>query len=288
MDDWKNDARASDDYADTEFLYNQLMAPALDRAIAAVGIRPGWHVLDAGCGPGGVMPRLCAAVAPNGTVLGIDYSAPHVERARRLLREQGLELSATVEVADLRGELIVEPQSCELVWTSDALYPDTVGDPAPIVARLARALKPGGVFAVFYGDWLRPLYLPGYARLEHLICAARELEYQRAHPWQGLSHPERPLAWLRAAGLNAQAIQVFPVVYTQPLPKPVRDYLTTAILAGHYARAITSCGKDVGLTAEDEALWRRLSNASDPNFILNQPDYYCVVSPLLAIGRRPL
>jgi hypothetical protein len=209
-----------------------------------------------------------------------------VKRARQLLREHGLELNATVEVADLRHDLMIESLSCELVWTSDALYPDTVGDPAPVVAKLAHALKPGGVFAIFYGDWLRPFYLPGYARLEHLICAARELEYQRERPWQGLTHPERPLAWLRAAGLTLQPMQVFSTVYTQPLPDAIRQYIGTAILSGHYTRAVTNCGKAVGMTTEDLDLWQRLSDPSSPDFILDQPDYYCVVSPQLAIGRR--
>lgn len=55
------------DYADTEYLYNSLMAPALTDAIAALGLRPGWRVLDAGCGPGGILPLLAAGVAPTGT-----------------------------------------------------------------------------------------------------------------------------------------------------------------------------------------------------------------------------
>lgn len=57
------------DYADTEYLYNRLMAPALAGALAALGLRPGWRVLDAGCGPGGVLPVLAAGVAPGGDML---------------------------------------------------------------------------------------------------------------------------------------------------------------------------------------------------------------------------
>jgi SAM-dependent methyltransferase len=281
------DDPSSADYADTESLYNQLMAPALERAIAALGLRPGWHALDAGCGPGGVLARLCASVAPTGNVLGLDYSVPHVERARQMLREQGLEHVATVEVADLRAELPVAPQSRDAVWAADVLYPDTVGDPGAVVARLAHVLMPEGVLAIFYGNWLRPIYLPGYARLEHLICAARELQYQRERPWQSSLHPERPLAWLEAAGLVARSMRVLPVIYTQPLPHAVRQYVTTAILRNHYANAVANCGKDVRLTAEDESLWRRLSDPASPDFILDQPDYYCVVSPLLAIGYSP-
>jgi hypothetical protein len=80
------------------------------------------------------------------------------------------------------------------------LYPDTAGNSDAIIARLGRTLKAGGVLAIFHGNWLRPLYLPGYGRLEHLIChlicSARETVYARGHPWHGRVHPERPLAWL--------------------------------------------------------------------------------------------
>lgn len=79
------------DYADTEYLYNHLMAPELAGAVAAFGLRAGWRVLDAGCGPGGVLPLLARAVAPSGTVLGVDYSLPHVQRARQLAQAHGLQ-----------------------------------------------------------------------------------------------------------------------------------------------------------------------------------------------------
>lgn len=149
-----------------------------------------------------------------------------------------------------------------------------VGDSGAVVTRLSRTLTPGGVLAIFYGNWLRPLYLPGYARLEHLICAARETMYARERAWQGQPHPERPLAWLRGAGLTGCRLQVLPVVYLQPLPEAVREYLGAAILGGHYADAVAACGREVGMTAEDEALWRRLSDPASPEYILDRSDYY--------------
>lgn len=275
------------DYADTEYLYNDLMGPALEEAVATIGLRPGWRVLDAGCGPGGVLPLLHAAVAPGGHVVGLDYSAAHVERARQLATERGIQDAVTLSVADLRTDLPIEPGSCDAVWTADVLYPDTVGDPAAVTAQLSRALKPGGTLAIFYGNWLRSMYLPGYARLEHLICAAREAMYARERSWEGQPHPERPLAWLERAGLTSLRLQVFPVLHRQPLPDAARRYITDAILGGHYARAVAACGEDVGMTEADEALWRRLSDPASPAFILDQPDYYCLLSPILARGQMP-
>jgi SAM-dependent methyltransferase len=147
---------------------------------------------------GGVLPLLYTAVAPTGTIIGLDSSASHVERARRLARNRGLRGAVTVMAADLRAALPVAPASCDAVWIADVLYPDTVGNSAAVVANLSRALKPGCILAIFYGNWLRPLYLPGYARLEHLICAARESAYARERPRQG-SHirSARSRGWSR-------------------------------------------------------------------------------------------
>lgn len=275
------------DYADTEYLYNSVIEPAIKDAINALGLQNGQHVLDAGCGPGGVLPLLYAGVKPSGTVIGLDLSLPHVERARGLVHAQGLQDGVSVNVADLTATLSIEPESCDVAWIADVLYPDTVGDSGIVVSQLHQALKPGGVLAIFYGNWLRPIYLPGYARLEHLICAAREMSYTGDRPWEGHPHPERALGWLYDAGLIACQLQSFPVIYRQPLPVNVRQYITTAILGGHYARAIAECGARVGMTSEDEALWQRIADPQHADFALNQPDYYCVFSPLLALGRRP-
>lgn len=275
------------DYAETEYLYNAMMEPALAAAVASLGLRPGWSALDAGCGPGGVLPLLYAAVAPGGTVIGLDYSAPHVERARALVRERGLDEAIAVEIADLRVELPVASESCDAVWCADVLYPDTVGDSAAVVARLARTLKPGGLLAIFYGNWLRPMYLPGYTRLEHLICAAREMTYARERTWQGEPHPETALGWLQRAGLASCQMRVLPVLHAQPLPDAARGYIASAILGGHYARAVDAGGKDAGMTADELDLWQRLSDPRSPDFLLDRPDYYCALSPLLAVARRP-
>jgi SAM-dependent methyltransferase len=243
-------------------------------------------VLDASCGPGGVLPRLYAAVAPGGSVLGIDSSTPHVERARQVVRERRLEGVIAVEGADRRAALPVAPESCDAVWIAAVLYPDTVDDPIPVVARLSHTLMPGGLLAIFYGNWRPPLYLAGYARLEHLICAARETVYVRECVWQESPHPESPLVWLRQTGLDFCQLQVFPVVHRQPLPADVRDYLSIAILSGHYAWAVAEGSRDVGMTPEDEDLWRKLSDPQGSDFILNQSDYYCVAIPILALGRQ--
>lgn len=275
------------DYSETQLLYNRVMEQALATAISSLELRNGWHVLDAGCGAGGALPLLHAAVAPEGTVVGLDIARAHVTRASALVRQLGLEGAVSVEAADLRAELPQADESFDAAWSADVLYPDTVGDPGAGVVRLKRVLKPGGLLAIFYGNWLRPAYLPGYARLEHLICAAREALYARERMWQGEPHPESALGWLERAGFTRCRMQVHPVLHRQPLPDAVRRYIQIAIFGNHYQRAVAEGGKEVGKSDADQQLWSRLTNPHHPDYALDQPEYYCTATALLAVGEKP-
>ena len=95
------------------------------------------------------------------------------------------------------------------------------------------------------------------------------------------------LAWLAGAGLGDLELRAFPVIHRQPLPGAVRRYITGAIFGGHFADAVVEGRRTVGMTDADEDLWRRLSDPAGPDDLLDQPDYYCALTPLLALGRMP-
>ncbi|WP_407117399.1 class I SAM-dependent methyltransferase [Bradyrhizobium sp. LMG 9283] len=59
------------------------LAPRGRRALEAVTVRPGESVLDIGCGGGETALDLARAVAPDGSVLGIDLSSEVLRFARR-------------------------------------------------------------------------------------------------------------------------------------------------------------------------------------------------------------
>ncbi|WP_436343210.1 class I SAM-dependent methyltransferase [Natronorubrum sp. FCH18a] len=62
--------------------------PALRRrAAAACRLEPGDTVVEMGCGTGANLPSLRERVGPDGTVVGIDFTGPVLERARELTAE---------------------------------------------------------------------------------------------------------------------------------------------------------------------------------------------------------
>lgn len=63
------------------------LAPLGRRALTALAPRPGENVLDIGCGGGDTALALARAVAPDGTVVGVDISAAVLAFAQRAAKE---------------------------------------------------------------------------------------------------------------------------------------------------------------------------------------------------------
>jgi SAM-dependent methyltransferase len=105
-------------------------------------IRPGYRILDIGCGSG---RHTAAAVAfPGITAIGVDRSPPEVRQAcQRLLHHQGLGLCRgrwQTLAADI-GALPFRDACFDLVICAEVL--EHMPDDRAAVAEIARVLKPG-------------------------------------------------------------------------------------------------------------------------------------------------
>ncbi|GAB3360671.1 methyltransferase domain-containing protein [Amycolatopsis echigonensis] len=112
-------------------------------ALATVDIRPGWRVLECGCGPLGAMPILSDLVGPSGQVVGADFAAPTVARARSVVTELGLR-NVEVRVADINDPASSIGDSYDLVFSRCFLLHQR--DPLRTLTRIRDALRPGGWF----------------------------------------------------------------------------------------------------------------------------------------------
>ena len=112
-----------------------------EAAWALAGIVPGAHVADVGCGPGFVLAELARAVAPDGTVTGVDQAAEARAAAESLVAGEGL-TNATVlaGAADATG---LEPGSLDVVMQRHVLIHNGGSEDA-IVSHLGSLLRPGG------------------------------------------------------------------------------------------------------------------------------------------------
>jgi len=110
---------------------------------AAAGVRTGESVLDIGCGAGQTTREAGRAAAP-GHVLGVDISAPAIERARELTAAQGLD-NVAYELADAEVHPFAAERHDIAISRFGTMF---FADPAAAFANIARALCPSGRLAL--------------------------------------------------------------------------------------------------------------------------------------------
>jgi SAM-dependent methyltransferase len=105
----------------------------------ACGIQFRDHVLDIGCGTGQTT-RQAALTAQAGSALGVDVSAPAIERARELARAEGLR-NIAFERADAQVHRFPHERFDVAISRFGTMF---FGDPAAAFANIGRALRPAG------------------------------------------------------------------------------------------------------------------------------------------------
>jgi ubiquinone/menaquinone biosynthesis C-methylase UbiE len=105
----------------------------------ACGVQPHDHVLDIGCGTGQTT-RQAARTAQAGSAVGVDISAPAIERARELARAAGLD-NITFEHANAQDHRFPQQHFDLAISRFGTMFFD---DPNAAFANIRRALRPAG------------------------------------------------------------------------------------------------------------------------------------------------
>jgi SAM-dependent methyltransferase len=112
--------------------------------LEAVGMAPGWRVLDVGCGPIGILPLLAEAVGPGGEAIGLEREPRFVRMARAELTRLGLTNVTVVEGDALSSGLKVG--SFDVVH--ERLVMVNMPERAELVRTMAALAAPGGIVAL--------------------------------------------------------------------------------------------------------------------------------------------
>jgi SAM-dependent methyltransferase len=105
----------------------------------ACGVRPHDHVLDIGCGTGQTTCE-AARIAQAGSALGVDISAPAIDRARELARAEGLH-NVTFERTDAQIHRFPRKRFDLALSRFGTMFFD---DPVAAFANVGLALRPAG------------------------------------------------------------------------------------------------------------------------------------------------
>ncbi|KDE58984.1 methyltransferase type 11 [Halostagnicola sp. A56] len=107
------------------------------RAVEACRLEPGDTVVEMGCGTGANLPVLRSAVGPEGTVVGIDFTAPVLERARDLTERYD-------NVHVVRGDATTPPVSGPIDAVLATFVVGMLSDPSGAVEDWSRLVESGG------------------------------------------------------------------------------------------------------------------------------------------------
>jgi ubiquinone/menaquinone biosynthesis C-methylase UbiE len=110
-----------------------------------VGIKPGFHVLDYGCGPGGYIIPLAELVGESGKVYALDIHPLAIQRVQDIASKKQL---ANVETILSDCQTGLPDNSLDAVLLYDIFH--HLGDPDEVLKELHRALKPNGILS--FGD----------------------------------------------------------------------------------------------------------------------------------------
>jgi len=123
---------------------HQLWLKEASRLWERAGVGPGKIVLDLGAGPGFASLDLAQLTSPTGRVIAVEQSEPFLASMQRRLEAEGID-NVERRLGDVQT-LDLEDESIDVAYARWVLC--FVADPEAVVARVAAALRPGGVFAI--------------------------------------------------------------------------------------------------------------------------------------------
>ena len=110
-----------------------------------VGIKPGFQVLDYGCGPGSYIAPLAKLVEESGKVYALDIHTLAIQKVQDIALKKRLENVETI-LSDCQTGL--PDNTLDAVLLYDAFH--HLSDPNGVLKELHRVLKPDGILS--FGD----------------------------------------------------------------------------------------------------------------------------------------
>ena len=126
------------------YKFRNFFLPRLN-ILKEVGIKPGFHVLDFGCGPGSYIVPLAKLVGEPGKIYALDIHPLAIQKVKDIALKKQLTNVETI-LSDCQTGL--PDNSLDVVLLYDAFH--HLSDPDVVLNELHRVLKPGGILS--FGD----------------------------------------------------------------------------------------------------------------------------------------
>ena len=148
MPNINGNSKITSDFGDAARL--RLIAAVQRSSIESMSLRPGFCVLDVGCGRGSGTLALAAAVGATGAVRGVDYDAMQIAEARQRALRDGVDSRVSYHQANAIA--LPWPDGYFNASRSDRVLQHML-EPVRAFVELLRVTRTGGRVVVIDGDW---------------------------------------------------------------------------------------------------------------------------------------
>ena len=124
------------------YKFRDLLAPRKN-ALKEVGIKPGFAILDYGCGPGSYIIATAELVGKSGKIYALDIHPLAIQGVQGIIARKQLTNVETI-CSDCKTGL--PDSSIDVVLLYDTLH--TLSDSNEVLAELHRVLKPSGILSL--------------------------------------------------------------------------------------------------------------------------------------------
>ena len=258
-------------------LHFESSRPEYEAQVRAVGIQPGWHVLDAGCGTGSFLPWLADLVDSTGKLTALDFASDNVAVVEQRVIHWNLPCPVETRVDSVLA-LPFADDAFDALWfanTSQYLTDEELGT---ALAEFRRVVRPGGLVAFKESDVTMWNLIPGPRNFIVRRYEALEL----AGDVRGNGALRSPLlpSWLRRAGLANVWRRYTLIERTPPFSESGRAFWMS------FFQGIGAMPDDYLLPADREFS----AQFRDPRAIeryLDDPDCCQVEGNILTVGTVP-
>lgn len=124
------------------FRFRDLFLAPID-ILKEVGIKPGFHVLDYGCGPGSYTIAAAQLVSKSGKIYALDIHPMAIKQVQNTASKKRLTNIETI-LSDCKTGL--PDKSIDVALLFDTLH--GLSEPNEVLAELHRVLKPNGILSL--------------------------------------------------------------------------------------------------------------------------------------------
>ena len=123
------------------FRVRDLLLPRRE-VLEEVGIKPGFHVLDYGCGPGGYISALAKLVGTSGKIHALDMHPLAIRAVQKIALREKIENLETIHSDRETG---LPDNSLDVVLLYDVFH--GLSNPKGVLEEIHRVLKPDGILS---------------------------------------------------------------------------------------------------------------------------------------------